>query len=225
MRTINSQSTETRGLLARLRAISPNRPLTLDEAQVIAERQANVMLEWFGVNEPPIPFDLLAELRRIHVVFEVSPTSGSTHWTRDAWLIALKTDDAPVRQRFSLFHELKHIIDHPLRGVLYPPQRGWSAARKVERVADYFAACVLMPKRLVKRYFFEGLGDVDQLAELFEVSPEAMHHRLVDDLHIVDRPRTQYACRSASREYRVLPFVWRQRPSIASSSKRTELSS
>ena len=206
-----NQTHPSTGLLARLRSFCPARPLTLAEAKVVAERQANALLDWFAVTEAPTPFDMLDGMRRVQVVFETTPASGSTHWTNGAWLIALREDDAPARQRFSLFHELKHVIDHPMRSYLYPPERNWSTERKVERVAEYFAACVLMPKQLVKRHYFRGIQDVDTLAELFEVSPLAMDHRLIDDLRMIDPPRFTYACRSRQEDSRSLPFVLRDR--------------
>lgn len=53
------------------------------------------------------------------------------------------------------------------------------AARPVaEIVADYFAAYVLMPKRLIKAAFFGGIQTIEALADVFEVSPAAMRVRL-----------------------------------------------
>jgi Zn-dependent peptidase ImmA (M78 family) len=48
----------------------------------------------------------------------------------------------------------------------------------VEAVAEYFAACVLMPKRLIKRAWGEGHQRVSELSDLFDVSPRAMKIRL-----------------------------------------------
>jgi Zn-dependent peptidase ImmA (M78 family) len=55
-------------------------------------------------------------------------------------------------------------------------------------VADYFAACVLMPKKLVKRRFGEGLRTASQLAAEFGVSPVAMQYRL-HQLGLLERYR------------------------------------
>lgn len=185
------------GLLRRLRELSPVRPLTFAESSVVAERQANALLDWFGVETAPTPFDLLDGLHRFKVVLEELPTSGSSHWTDAQWLIALNRGDHPNRQRFSLFHELKHVIDHHGRGYLYPPERWMTASRKAERCADVFAACVLMPKRLVKSHFFAHSQDPGVLAEHFEVSAEAMRVRLTD-LGLIDTPRSYSCQRSAS---------------------------
>lgn len=55
-----------------------------------------------------------------------------------------------------------------------------------ERVADYFAACLLMPKRIIKRRFGEGLQAPEELAAEFGVSPMAMRYRL-QQLGLVER--------------------------------------
>lgn len=47
-----------------------------------------------------------------------------------------------------------------------------------ERVADYFAACALMPKAWVKTAFYSRTQRVEELADLFQVSPRAMSVRL-----------------------------------------------
>ncbi|MEO6318843.1 MAG: ImmA/IrrE family metallo-endopeptidase, partial [Acidimicrobiales bacterium] len=57
-----------------------------------------------------------------------------------------------------------------------------------ERLCDYFAACLLMPRSWVKQAYGSGVQDVVALAERFEVSPQAMQVRLLQ-LGLVDRYR------------------------------------
>jgi Zn-dependent peptidase ImmA (M78 family) len=97
-----------------------------------------------------------------------------------------------VRRRFSLHHEFKHILDHGLVDVVYPSTGWMSGEERAEKVCDYFAACILMPKRLVKRRFFEGLTDVAELAAEFGVSPRAMRFRLEQLKLVGTRPRCDY---------------------------------
>jgi len=69
-----------------------------------------------------------------------------------------------------------------------------------------------MPKRLIKRAWGEGVRDPAQLAELFVVSPQAMHIRLQTigllDVPMRHRPisasRTDRTQSASSRRY------WRQ---------------
>ena len=106
------------------------------------------------------------------------PVSGSTHWSNGRWIIAINAMEHPARQRFSLAHELKHVLDYTTRQRLYPDEPGLPASVKGERMADYFAGCLLMPKQHVKRLFGQHPSDIQILADSFGVTPRAMQVRL-----------------------------------------------
>jgi Zn-dependent peptidase ImmA (M78 family) len=94
-------------------------------------------------------------------------------------VIALNRDEPLVRQRFSLAHETKHLLDIPFGDVLYPATGGMSGGERAEQVADHFAACLLMPKRWVRSAFFnQAITDPRRLAARFDVSQPAMRVRL-----------------------------------------------
>ncbi|MDQ6741276.1 MAG: ImmA/IrrE family metallo-endopeptidase [Actinomycetota bacterium] len=116
------------------------------------------------------------------------PVSGLTNWLKPRWLILLSATEPEVRRRFSLMHEFKHILDHPFIGHLYPDYGGVAHDQRAELAADYFSACVLMPKRLVKRAYFGGQQNLSDLAAEFGVSEVAMRYRL-HQLKLVDRPQ------------------------------------
>ena len=105
------------------------------------------------------------------------PCSGSAHWTGQHWLIALSADEPLVRQRFSLFHEAKHVIDHRATQWLYPKYR-YSSPVLAEQLADHFAGCVLMPKAWLTSLYCAGQTDLGQLASIFDVSERAIEVRL-----------------------------------------------
>jgi Zn-dependent peptidase ImmA (M78 family) len=93
-----------------------------------------------------------AELPRVLVRTDVDlPVSGCTSWQNGRWLIVLNGAEPLVRQRFSLAHEFKHAVDHRFRHELYFDRPGLSATTQAEYAADYFAACLLMPKRWLYR--------------------------------------------------------------------------
>lgn len=184
----NSNHTE-RSVLTLLRALVPQRDLTPFEAYRIAELQANRLLEHFDVQTSAVPNEIVTELPRIRVERERGlPVSGSAHWNGRYWIITVSADEHPLRQRFSLMHEFKHIIDHTTKEYLYHDRPGATAHEQAERVADYFAACLLMPKRVVKRLWGERHQDIVLLAETLHVSPAALRYRL-DQLGLTERPR------------------------------------
>lgn len=166
--------------LAELRSLCPHRPLAPYEAQRVAEAQANRLLSLQEVAEPPVPEQLIEYLPRVRVVWrDDSPISGHVEWTGGRWLIALKTAEPWVRQRFTMAHELKHAVDAPLAATLYPARRFVTPRQQRERAANHFAACLFMPKSWIKRaYYEEGVTDPRALARRFRVSADAMRIRL-----------------------------------------------
>lgn len=167
-------------VIADLRRLTPHRPLTVIEGLRIAELQANRLLAAQGITEPPVPESVIATLPRVQVERAGwMQDSGCVGWSKGRWLIVLNRDESPVRQRFSLMHEAKHLLDAPFGDVLYPAWGGMSAKDRSEQVADHFAACVLMPKQWVRSAFFnEGVTDIRRLAACFDVSQPAMRVRL-----------------------------------------------
>ena len=121
----------------------------------------------------------IAELPRIEVRVEPRlPVSGFSQWSRGRWLIGINQDDAPVRRRFTLAHEFKHVLDHVFIDGAYLDAKGRPSDAKAEAICDYFAACLLMPRPWVKQAWVGGVQDQRALAQLFGVSEAAMALRL-----------------------------------------------
>jgi predicted transcriptional regulator len=166
-------------LLERLRAITPPRNLTPTEAQYVAERQATLLVSALRVQRPALPHAVLAELPFLTVAQHASfRASGLSTYTGRGWLILLKRDEPKVRQRFSLAHELKHILDDPFITRLYPALGHSSSYDRAERVCDYFAGCLLMPKRWLLKDWCSGRQNIERLAQRYHVSRAAMRVRL-----------------------------------------------
>ncbi len=165
-------------ILRHLRDLIPHRPVASHELRPLAELQANHLRWALGITEARFDTDAIGALPRIRIRRDPDlPTSGLSYWDGHAWSIVLNPTDPPTRQRFSLLHELHHIISHPHRRRLF----GASAASNdplAEQTADYFAACALMPKLHVKRRFGRGVQHPLRLARAFNVSPAAMRYRL-----------------------------------------------
>lgn len=168
-----------RGVIASLRDMVPIRPLTRIEALGVAERQALRLLELTAVTGPPVPERILHELPRIEVTRSGRiGASGAAAWESGRWRIVLNGNDSRLRQRFSLFHELKHIIDHRFASQLYGAIDPHEHDDWIESVCDYFAGCALMPRPWVKRAWTTGPQRLAALAHRFDVSQSAMRTRL-----------------------------------------------
>lgn len=94
--------------------------------------------------------------------------------------IEFNVSEAPVRQRFTVAHELGHFA---LGHEDAPRDAGnfQSSGDFRERQANKFAAELLMPKMLVVHYYQSGVASsVEQLANIFGVSKDAMGFRLIN---------------------------------------------
>jgi Zn-dependent peptidase ImmA (M78 family) len=167
------------GVIGRLRDIVPLRPLRYSEALRLAELQAQRFLAIAGISEPAVPERIITELPKVRVTRMIPfPTSGATHWTHSQWLVVINGAEPITRQRFSLAHEAKHIIDHRFASLIYSrfPTRERDAM--IEHICDYFAACLLMPRPWLTRVYCTGQQHVADLAQTFGVSQAAMAVRL-----------------------------------------------
>ena len=202
-----SLTTNQSSLLFQLRSLMPMRPLYQGEALRIAELQANRLLAACGITSAGTPSRSSTAFPNLRVSKRSDlPASGLAVWYKPHWQVYLNAHEPSVRQRFSLFHELKHVLDHPVIGSCYPSATNASSEKRAELVADYFAACVLMPKRFVRSAYFQGQHNVEELAAVFGVSPVAMTFRL-QQLGILDRTRR---CEQRKRPRPNLPGYFRQ---------------
>lgn len=172
-----------------LRAVIPHRNLSTRECYRIAELQAAKLRRLEA--EQTFPSEAISELPRIQVVYEANlPSSGLSFWDGHNWIIVLDKNEPTTRQRFTMLHEFKHILDHPYKNRLLLTET------QNERLADYFAACVLMPKSKIKWAWGSGQQRIHQLARSFGVSEPAMTYRL-HQLGLLER--TQRCTRNVAR--------------------------
>lgn len=162
-------------VLKRLRALIPQRNLGFDEALQVAELQATTLARLLSSDDQELH---IADLPRIRVIYEDLAVSGTSHWNGHEWVISIAKGDSPARQRFTLLHEFKHVIDHGQTTRLYVGDRRRSSDQQAELAADYFAGCALMPKRDLKRAWGNGIQRTADLAACFGVSEPAVRVRL-----------------------------------------------
>lgn len=185
-------------MLALLRDLIPKRRLTGSEAQRIAELQANRLREVLGISQARLPEEAISELPRIFVLRDCDlPSSGHSCWDSGRWVISLNALEPIGRQRFSLAHEFFHIISH---GSSLPAGDGDDIMTRVraEQLADYFAGCLLMPKRHVKRLFGQR-HSLSAMANTFGVTVRAMHVRMSQLGLIEPTPRCDWPLRKRSQ--------------------------
>lgn len=171
-------------LIERLRALIPEWETSMRDAKRLAETQAWVLLAEAGIDRPPVPDRIIERFPDVAVTHRPDlEHSGRAHWGGERWIIELSADETPERRRMTLFHELKHVIDDPLDETIYGDD-----LKRREKVADYFAAQVLMPKPWVKYDVSHGLNDSAMLARRYQVSKAAMEAQL-QEIHAKTKRR------------------------------------
>jgi predicted transcriptional regulator len=173
-------------IVRQLRALMPMRPLTLSDAYTIAELQASKTVSLLGVNQfQAVELGWITRLPRVRVIarprHEMPTLAGFTQWENGTYLVAVNRNNNVGRRRFTLAHEFKHVIDMSSRKLIYARLGQGDTdkqAKQVEAIASYFAACLLMPRKLVKQAWTSGIQDREALAFLFRVSLECVDNRL-----------------------------------------------
>jgi len=168
-----------RAILTSLRDVVPVRPLSQSEAYRIAELQVDRLLTLAELRQPPVPASLIEDLPKIQVRYlRPWPVSGCTDWTGAMWTIAINAAEPRVRQRFTLAHEFKHVLDNRFIDLIYRDLPTMTSVQRAEAVCDYFAGCLLVPKRWLRAAWTSGIQAPVALARLFDVSTAAIDTRL-----------------------------------------------
>ncbi|MGL4299408.1 MAG: ImmA/IrrE family metallo-endopeptidase [Candidatus Neomicrothrix subdominans] len=173
--TTTTTVTNRTTVLKRLRALTPLREISFGEALRIAELQASTLVALLTAGSQELD---IADLPRIRITYEDLAVSGSSHWNGRTWVITIARSDSLARQRFTLMHEFKHIIDHGNTTRLYLGDKRRTSEQQAELAADYFAGCALIPKRDLKRAWGNGIQRTVDLALVFGVSEPAIRVRL-----------------------------------------------
>jgi Zn-dependent peptidase ImmA (M78 family) len=122
--------------------------------------------------------------------FLANGISGMLERVGNSFLITLNETDPLTRQRFTLAHELGHYMLHrdlvgngvdddcAYRSTQIGKYHNTLIGSAEETEANKFAANLLMPKDLVNSEWEKTGATVQSLAELFQVSEQAMSIRL-----------------------------------------------
>lgn len=114
----------------------------------------------------------------IQVVIEDLPSQcdGLSYVEGNFRLIVLGTSDAPFRQRFTLGHEIGHILFGDCDNGILEEQIHFDGADKIETQANAFASALFAPREAIES-FLDG-ADVrerfDEMTMHFQLSPSAL---------------------------------------------------
>lgn len=156
-----------------------------------ARERAEALVRRFGDTVPVEP-ERIAEALGVKVV-AAPPThsglSGALIITeKGSPVILYNRNDPPARRRFTMAHELGHYLMHTSEGqvqVLFRDDRSSRGTSIREIQANAFAAALLMPEHAIRARVKKPItpiqsDEVDEFAEVFGVSSQAMGYRLID---------------------------------------------
>jgi len=164
------------------------------------QRLVEELLEKHSAITPPIPVWQIAEAEGAEVTLREfnNEVSGLLLRTGSSSIIAVEKSQSKNRQRFTIAHELGHLllhtgkelrVDTAFRVNLRSPES--SKAEDVEEIeSNSFAASLLMPEAFIQRDVgnlvldIEDTERVQELANRYEVSTQAMTIRLLNLLSL-----------------------------------------
>lgn len=134
------------------------------------------LLEVLNCNAPPIDVRGICHHLGVAVVDLTDTTMSGQVMTRLSGeaAIGVRASDAETRKRFTIAHELGHVLLHPIGNHYRDPDL--RPGDPVEAEANRFAADLLMPKPMLDTVV--GRYSPRALASLFEVSEDAMAVRI-----------------------------------------------
>lgn len=147
----------------------------LDELETLAGEY----LKQAGVSEPPVPVNIV-NFFDPHRPIELRPLPlkayfGCTWFLGEEWVIHLNANESPSVNRFTAFHEGFHILCRN-SGLTFSQAGDWYKPLS-ERLADYFAASILMPRDFVYQVW-PKVQNLGEMASIFSVPESSMKNWL-----------------------------------------------
>lgn len=164
-------------------------PMSIDSAR----QAARDVLKQYGIMTAPVPVDRIARELGVRVQFAPfdNDLSGMAHIRDDVVVVGVNSLHAPNRQRFTLAHEIGHVVlhRHILEGavhvdrVLLRDRNSSAGTDLLEIQANAFASELLMPTDILeatlggRQVVLDDDAEVATLAKKFRVSESAMRFR------------------------------------------------
>lgn len=148
-----------------------------------AKQAAETIWKEMCISTPPLPILEVVENYGLSV-FEVSFTeqpNASGLIDVEKKIIYINEQDTPAHKRFTIAHELGHLLLHDNEEISLKPELAVYYRKPIggeildyEKEANWFAANLLVPMFLLKKY--TDLSDAEA-AELFAVSQQVIRYR------------------------------------------------
>lgn len=168
-----------------------NVPLTYDNLPRLSEcavssrifklvrKLAHSYAKKIGLKEIPVATDIFQNVYfnqpiEVRLVPLKSAHGAVWHLQKDGWVIHLNSKDSYARRRFTLYHELFHILAHCNASPVFKKSPFQNDGAFNEILADHFAANMILPEeKLMKNW--QEIKDLKKLAAIFDVPEPVMY--------------------------------------------------
>ncbi len=160
------------------------------------QQEVGQLLSQLAVTQPPIPVEEIAKSHGAEIVHKNfnNEISGLLLRKQEGAIIAVANEQPLMRQRFTIAHELGHLLLHQGEEVHVDKDfrvnlrsEKSSTAEDIEEIeANAFAAELLMPSVLLRpdveklTLDIENAEQIEMLANRYQVSTQAMTFRLLN---------------------------------------------
>jgi Zn-dependent peptidase ImmA (M78 family) len=136
----------------------------------MVERLAEQILDFKGVEAPPVPSELAFDLVDTCVTISSLPLKslhGALWCLKDEIIIFTNKTDTFAKKRVAIFHELFHAMCFYYNDMPVESNKDIRGAF-IELIAGYFAISILMPEKLVAKEW-EKTHDIEHFTNVFQV--------------------------------------------------------
>lgn len=150
----------------------------LELVRKLAKKQADKI----GLKEVPVPIDItnnvwfgqpvevrLVPLKSIH---------GAIWKLKDGWVVHLNQKDSSARRRFTLFHEVFHILAHCNANPVFKKAPTQTEGDFNEMLADHFSEVMIMPEEMLHKKWAE-VKDIRKMAAIFDIPEPVVYCGLI----------------------------------------------
>jgi hypothetical protein len=152
--------------------------VTISRILELVRKLAQRYTDRMGVQGLPIPTDVIKNFnfdKPVEVrLIPLKSAHGAVWRLRDGWVIHLNSKDSSARRRFTLFHELFHILAHCNATPVFKKSPAQKEGAFNELLADHFSAVMIMPEEKVRTMWPE-VRDIGKMSKIFDVPEPVMY--------------------------------------------------
>ena len=162
----------------------PRPPMCVMSSQIfkLVTQLAQSYKEKAGAETIPVKTEIIKKIRfdqpvEVRLVPLKSAHGAVWRLKHDGWVIHLNSKDSSARRRFTLFHELFHILAHCNASPVFKKSPFQREGAFNELLADHFSAVMIMPEDQVRKRWV-AVKDVKKMAAIFDVPEPVMYFGL-----------------------------------------------